>query len=355
MTRQVRVRDVAIGGSAPVSVQSMTKTDTADVAATLRQVEAMAAAGADLVRVAVPKAETVEAFGRICSRSPVPIIADIHFDHRLAIAAAEAGAAKLRINPGNIGPDDRVRAVVEAARAREIPMRIGVNAGSLESDLVERHGRHAPEALCESAVRNVERLEAMGFRDLVVSIKASDVRATIQANRLFAKACDVPLHLGVTEAGLGEAAVVKSAVGIGSLLAEGIGDTLRVSLTDEPVREVEVGLQILRSLGLRPGPQLVSCPTCARTKGDLAPLARELERGLRGIEAPIVVALMGCEVNGPGEAKTADVGVAMGRGSGTLFRRGEIVRRVAESEIVSVLLHEARQLDAAYDGSTEQE
>jgi (E)-4-hydroxy-3-methylbut-2-enyl-diphosphate synthase len=337
-----------MGGGAPVSVQSMTKTSTTDVPATLRQVAELAEAGADLVRVAVPKAEAVDAFRAICAGSPVPIVADIHFDYRLAVAAAEAGAAKLRINPGNIGGDEGLRAVIEAAQRRSLPIRIGVNAGSLEKDLVEQHGRHAPEALCESAVRNVERLERLGFRDLVVSIKASNVRATIEANRLFARACDVPLHLGVTEAGVGETAVVKSAVGIGTLLAEGIGDTLRVSLTEDPVREVEVALELLQALGHRSGPELISCPTCGRTKVDLLPLARELKRGLRGLKAPVTVALMGCEVNGPGEAQTADVGIALGQGSGILFRRGEIVRRVPEAEVVAVLLEEAGRLAQSY-------
>jgi len=345
-TRQVLVGDVAVGGGAPVSVQSMTKTDTCDVEATVAQVARLAEAGADIVRVAVPDSEAAEAFGRIKRRSTVPLVADIHFDYRLALAAADQGADKLRVNPGNIGGPERVAAVVAKARERGIPLRVGVNAGSLERDLLERHGAHAPEALAESAWRHVRALEAMDFRDIVVSLKASDVATTVKANRLFAEVSDVPLHLGVTEAGLGEPAVIKSAAGIGALLLDGIGDTLRVSLTEDPVREVEVGLSLLRGLGLRPGPQLVSCPTCARCHQDLQRIAAEVSAGLRNVKASITVAVMGCEVNGPGEAKSADVGIALGQRRGILFRHGERVRGVEIEEIVDVLLAEVRQLDS---------
>ncbi len=338
------VGSVAIGGGAPVSVQTMTKTDTADARATGEQIRQVSAAGADLVRVAVPNKKALEAFAIIVDESPLPVIADIHFDHRLALGAIERGAAKVRINPGNIGDDAKLGEVVQAASEAGIPIRVGVNAGSLEADLLEKYEHPTPQALCESALRNVERMQRLGCDNLVVSIKASDVRCTIEANRLFAAQSDRPLHLGVTEAGFGQAGTVGSAIGIGTLLADGIGDTLRVSLTDDPVKEVTVGRQILVSLGLLSGPRLVSCPTCGRCKVDLRAIADEVEEALQEIDAPIVVAVMGCEVNGPGEAREADVGIACGGQSAALFRHGEVVTRVRIDEAALALIDEIKSI-----------
>jgi (E)-4-hydroxy-3-methylbut-2-enyl-diphosphate synthase len=306
----------------------MTKAPTDDPMAVLEQIKRAAAAGAQIVRTAIPHARCLEGFERICAESPLPVVADIHFDWRLAVEAARRGAAKLRINPGNIGDDERLGKVVEAAREAGIPIRVGVNAGSLEKDLAEKYGGPTPEACCESALRSVERLERLGFEEIVVSIKASDVPRTVAANRLFAARSDLPLHLGITEAGFGESGIVKSAAGLAILLADGIGDTLRVSLTDAPEVEVRVGRQILQSLGLRRGPELVSCPTCGRCRVDLPALAREVGAMLEGVEDNLVVAVMGCEVNGPGEAREADIGVAAGKGRVALFRHGEIVGTV---------------------------
>lgn len=345
-TREVSVGGVLIGGGAHVSVQSMAKADTADAQAVLEQVKRCAVAGAQIMRVAVPSAEALDGFERICSESPVPIVADIHFDYRLAVEAARRGAAKLRINPGNIGDDSRLGKVVEAARERNIPIRVGVNAGSLEKDIADKHGGATAAACCESALRSVERMERLGFHDLVVSIKASDVPRTVEANRLFAARSDLPLHIGITEAGFGEAGTVKSAAGIGILLAGGIGDTIRVSLTGDPAQEARVGRQVLQALGLRHGPELVSCPTCGRCKVDLPALAREVADALEGVQESIVVAVMGCEVNGPGEARAADVGVAAGKGRVAVFRAGEVVRTVPFEQAAEALraeIEEARK------------
>jgi (E)-4-hydroxy-3-methylbut-2-enyl-diphosphate synthase len=339
-TRQVSVGGVLLGGGAPVSVQTMTNTDTAKAEATLAQIKAVAAAGADLVRVAVPRAEALEAFGRICAESPLPVIADIHFDYRLAVEAAQRGAAKLRINPGNLGGPERLAQVLEAAGEAGIPVRIGVNAGSLPADLLERHGGPTAPAMAEAALRMVAEAEALGFRDLVCSLKASDVPRTVAANRAFAGESEVPLHLGVTEAGLGQEAVVRSAVGIGTLLAEGLGDTLRVSLTADPCEQVRAGRQILLALELLPGPHLVACPTCGRCKVDLRPLVEATREALEGVTRPMVVAVMGCEVNGPGEASSADLGLACGGEYAVLFRGGEIVRRVPIAEAAAALREE---------------
>ncbi len=322
----------------------MTKTDTSDAEATLAQIKQVAAAGADLVRVALPNAGTLDAFERLCAESPLPVIADIHFDHRLAIETARRGAAKLRINPGNLGGRERLAAVLEAATQAGIPVRVGVNAGSLPRDLLESHGGPTAEAMAESAVRMVDEAQDLGFGDLVVSLKASDVSRTIEANRLFAATSDLPLHLGVTEAGLGQEAVVRSAVGIGTLLAEGLGDTIRVSLTEDPGQEVRTGRQILQALGMIPGPVLVSCPTCGRCKVDLRPLAEAIRLALEGVTEPVVVAVMGCEVNGPGEARHADVGLAAGQDTVVLFRRGEIVGRVPMAEAAPALIAELASL-----------
>ena len=339
-TRAVDVGGVQIGGHAPVSVQSMTNTDTHDAAATLHQVKALADAGADIVRVGIPDEDAIEPFRRIVRASPVPIVADVHFDHRLAIAAAEAGAAKLRINPGNIGGPAKTQEVAKAAAAHGVAIRVGVNAGSLERRLRRKHGGSVPAALAESAAEAVATLEEIGFREVVVSIKAADVPPLVEANIAFAEQCDYPLHLGVTEAGLPGMGAIKSAVGIGALLARGVGDTIRVSLTGDPCEEVRVGRRILQALGLATGPELVSCPTCTRCRIDLEPLARDVWSAIRDLRVPIRVAVMGCEVNGPGEARDADVGIAGGRGFGLLFRRGEVVRRVEADEMASALLAE---------------
>jgi len=340
----VRVGEVIIGAGAPVSVQTMTKTDTADAEATISQVQAAAAAGAQLVRVAVPSQQVLDGFAQITASSPVPIVADIHFDYRLALEAIKQGAAKIRINPGNIGDDRRLGAVLEAASEVGIPVRLGINAGSLEQDLREKYGHPTAEALCESALRSVQRAENLGFFDIVVSIKASSVSTMVAANRMFARESDVPLHLGITEAGFGTAGVAKSAVGLGLLLAEGIGDTLRVSLTDNPVEEVRAGRAILQSLSMISGPQLVSCPTCGRCKVELRPIAEQVQEALQEIDRPIVVAVMGCEVNGPGEAKEADIGLACSGDYGVIFRHGEVLRRVKISQAAQELLAEIRNL-----------
>jgi len=322
----------------------MTKTDTANVEATLEQVRAAAAAGAQIVRVAIPSQQALDGFAQIVAGSPVPIVADIHFDYRLALAAIERGAHKIRINPGNIGDDRRLEAVLDAVGESDIPVRLGINAGSLEQSLLDKYGHPTAEALCESAVRSVQRAEDLGFCDIVVSIKASDVPTTVAANRIFTRESDVPLHLGITEAGLGTAGVAKSAVGLGLLLAEGIGDTLRVSLTDDPVEEVRAGRAILQSLNMISGPQLISCPTCGRCKVELRPIAQQVQEALQEIDRPIVVAVMGCEVNGPGEAKEADIGLACGGEYGVIFRRGEVLRRVKISQAAQELLAEIHAL-----------
>ena len=322
----------------------MTKTDTADAAATVAQIKQIIATGADIIRLAIPNHDAARGFAEIRQQVDVPLVADIHFDYRLALAAIEAGADKIRINPGNIGDDSRVGAVVEAAAARGIPIRVGVNAGSLEKPLLEKYGGATPEAAAESALSNVARVERMGFSDIVVSIKASDIWRTVQANRLFAKESDCPLHLGITEAGPGEAGIVSGAAGVGILLAEGLGDTIRISLTDPPTEEVVIGRQILLSMGLISGPRLVSCPTCGRCRVDLQPLARQVHAALGDIQTPLVVAVMGCEVNGPGEAKEADVGLAAGKDKALLFRKGEALRTVPFEEAFEALMDEVRKL-----------
>ena len=340
-TVPIRVGSVTVGGDAPVSVQSMTNTSTRDVAATVTQIKRLTAAGCEIVRVAVPDMASAEALGAIRSQIAVPLIADIHFDYRLAVAAARAGADSLRINPGNIGSDRKVRAVVDAARESGLAIRIGVNAGSLEKELLRRYGEASAEAMVQSALGQIGRLRAMDFHDIKVSIKASDVQRTVAAYRMLSDETDRPLHVGVTEAGGRIAGVVKSALGIGMLLAEGIGDTLRVSLTRDPVEEVRTGYEILRALGIRQrGPEIISCPTCGRCSIDLFEVAEAVEAALAETTAPIRVAIMGCAVNGPGEAREADVGVAGSQGRGVLFKKGKVVRNVAQEEMVTALLHE---------------
>jgi (E)-4-hydroxy-3-methylbut-2-enyl-diphosphate synthase len=347
-TRRVNVGGIAVGGGAPLSVQTMTKTKTADVAGTVAQIVGAAEAGCDIVRVTVNDKEAAEAMAAIVKGSPIPVVADIHFNHIFALKAIEAGVAKVRINPGNIGSKDRIREVLTAAKDRGIPIRIGVNSGSLEEDILTKHGYPTAEALFESAMRHVGICDEFGFRDVIISVKSTDVRLMIEAYRLVAKRTDIPLHLGVTEAGTTRIGTIKSAVGIGTLLAEGIGDTIRVSLTDEPVKEVEVGKEILRSLGLATrNVELIACPTCGRLEVDLFAIMAELEKRLEGVRKPVKIAVLGCVVNGPGEASEADIGIAAGKGVGILYRKGEVVRKVKESEIVDAIVEEVANFTPA--------
>ena len=339
MSRQIKVGSVLVGGGAPVSIQSMTNTPTHDVEATLSQIRALAAAGCEIVRVAVPDERAALAIGALKAGSPLPLVADIHFDYRLALIAAEQGIDKIRINPGNIGGSDRVEAVVKACQERRIPIRIGVNGGSLEKDLLAKYGGPVPEALVESALGHVALLEQFGFEDICISLKTSSVPTTMRAYQLMAERYDYPLHLGVTEAGTPEIGVLKGAAGIGGLLALGIGDTIRVTLTADPVEEIAAAKNILKAIGLRrEGPELIACPTCGRTQINLIPMALQVEKLLKNIDKPITVAVMGCVVNGPGEARHADVGIAGGRGEGVLFKHGEIVARLPEEQLVPELM-----------------
>ncbi len=346
-TRQIHIGTVAVGGDAPISVQSMTNTKTSDTEATVAQIRALAAAGCDIVRLAVPDMDAAENLGNIIRQVSVPLVADIHFDYRLAIEAIHQGISALRLNPGNIGGEDHVKAVVKEAKARGIPIRIGVNAGSLDKKLFDKYGGVTAEALVESALEHVRILEALDFHDMKISLKAHDVPLTIAAYRLMSQRVDYPLHLGITEAGTVNTGIIKSAVGIGALLAEGIGDTFRISLTGDPVVEVRVANEILKSLGFKEyGPTLVACPTCGRTSIDLPSIAARVEKKLEGIEEPIEVAVMGCVVNGPGEARGADVGIAGGKGEGLVFRKGEIIRKVPEADLVNELF---REIDAVLE------
>lgn len=345
-SRKVYVGNVPIGGDAPISVQSMTKTKTNDIKSTIKQIYQLAEAGCDIVRVAVPDKEAVDALPEIVKSSPIPVVADIHFNHIFALKAIEAGVAKVRINPGNIGSKERIKQVLEAAKGRGIPIRIGVNSGSLEKDLLEKYGYPTAEALFESAMRHVQICEEFGFSDIVISVKSTDVRLMIEAYRLIASRTDYPLHLGVTEAGPFFSGTIKSAVGIGTLLAEGIGDTIRVSLTDDPVKEVEVGREILRSLGLASrNVEIIACPTCGRLEVDLFKIVNELQDKLAKVKKPVKVAILGCVVNGPGEASEADIGVACGRGIGILYRNGKVIRRVKEEEIVQAVIEEVEKFE----------
>jgi (E)-4-hydroxy-3-methylbut-2-enyl-diphosphate synthase len=348
-SRQISIGDVTIGGDAPIRVQSMTTTKTSDINATLQQIASLVAAGVDVVRVAVPHWEDAEALVAIAAKSTVPVVADIHFQWKYAIAALEAGIQGLRINPGNIKYHDKVRLIAREAKDRGVPIRIGVNAGSLEKDLLERYGAPTPEALVESALNEARILEDEDFFDIKISVKHSNARVMIEAYRMLAEKCDYPLHLGVTEAGPMPIGGVKSAVGIGTLLAEGIGDTIRVSLTDDPVEEVKVGTAILQSLGLRRrGLDLVACPSCGRAEVDVLGLTKQVNEALEreGIKQPIRVAVMGCVVNGPGEAREADLGIAAGKGQGFLVVKGEVVDKIPESEFVTRIVAEARKLAA---------
>lgn len=340
-TRRIYIGNVAIGDGAPISVQSMTNTKTTDTEATVAQINALQAAGCDIVRLAVPDMEAAQNLGNIIAKVKVPLVADIHFDYRLALEAINQGISALRLNPGNIGSKERVRAVVKEAKAHHIPIRIGVNAGSLDKTLLEKYGGVTAEALVESALQHVRILEQQGFYDMKISLKAHDVPLTLEAYQLMSEKVDYPLHLGITEAGTARTGMIKSAVGIGALLAQGIGDTFRISLTGDPVVEVKVANEILKSLGMREyGPTLISCPTCGRTCIDLAGIAEQVEERLSDIKKPISVAVMGCVVNGPGEARGADVGIAGGNGVGLVFRKGEIIRKVDEKDLVDELFKE---------------
>ncbi len=335
------VGNVPVGGGAPVAVQSMTNTPTADVNATVAQIERLQAAGCEIVRVAVPDTQAADAVSAIKARISIPLVADIHFDHRLAIAAARAGADALRINPGNIGSGKKVKAVVDCAKDFDISIRIGVNSGSLEKDIFEKHNGATAEAMVESALRNVELVRSFDFHQIKVSLKASDVARTVMAYRLLSARVDLPLHVGVTEAGSLYTGIVKSALGIGTLLADGIGDTIRVSLTRDPVEEVRVGYEILKALGIRQrGPEIISCPTCGRCNIDLFNIVEEVEKALLTTASTIKIAIMGCVVNGPGEAREADIGIAGADGSGILFRKGKVVKKFPQEKLVEVLLAE---------------
>ena len=345
LTRQIRVGGVLVGGNAPVSIQSMLNTKTTDVEACLSQLRALAAAGCDIARLAVPDMDAARAFGQIVLQSPLPLVADIHFDYRLAIAAAEAGAAKIRINPGNIGGQDRVRAVADCCRANGIPIRIGVNGGSLDRTLLERYGAPTARALVDSAFSHIRLLEDCGFYDICVSMKSSDVPVMMEAYRLFSEQSDYPLHVGVTETGTEYMGTIKSAMGIGGLLCLGIGDTVRVSLTADPVREVEAAKAILRAAGLRKeGVNIIACPTCGRTRIDLIGLANQVEEALKDCKKNLTVAVMGCVVNGPGEARQADVGIAGGDDCGVLFVKGELKEKMPYERLLPALLSYIEQL-----------
>ena len=345
MTKRIMVGSVPIGGGAPVAIQSMLNTKTTDVEGCLAQIARLQAAGCQIARLAVPDQAAAAAFREICAASPLPLVADIHFDYKLAIAAAEGGAAKIRINPGNIGGDDRVQAVVEVCKEKHIPIRIGVNGGSLDKKLLEKYGHPTAEALVESAFSHLELLEKQGFYDTCVSMKSSTVPTMVVAARLFRSRCDYPLHIGVTETGPVRMGMIKSAMGIGALLLDGIGDTIRVSLTDDPVEEVYAAKDILKAAGLRKdGVNIISCPTCGRTKIDLIGLVNQVDAALKDCQKPITVAVMGCIVNGPGEAREADIGIAGGDGCGMLFEKGQQIAKLPYEELLPALLKRIREL-----------
>ena len=345
MTRQIDVGGVKIGGGAPVVIQSMLNTKTTDVEACLAQIKQLHTAGCQIVRLAVPNMEGARGFAQICKESPLPLVADIHFDYKLAIAAAEGGAAKIRINPGNIGGEDRVKAVVDVCKDKKIPIRIGVNGGSLDKKLLEKYGHPTAEALVESAFEHLELLEKFGFYDSCVSMKSSTVPTMVAAARLFRSRCDYPLHIGVTETGPVRQGLMKSAMGIGALLLDGIGDTIRVSLTDDPVEEVYAATDILKAAGLRKeGVNIISCPTCGRTRIDLIGLVNQVDEALKDCQKPITVAVMGCIVNGPGEAREADIGIAGGDGWGTIFEKGVQVDKLPYEELLPALLRRIERM-----------
>lgn len=340
-TKQIRIGDRMIGGGNPVAIQSMTNTRTEDIAGTIQQIHRLEKAGCEIIRCAVPTMEAARALSSIKQEISIPLVADIHFDYRLALAAMENGADKIRINPGNIGDADRVRQVVEAAKEKKIPIRIGVNSGSLEKKYLEAYRQVTAKGLAESAMEKVRLIEEMGYDQLVVSIKSSDVKMCVEAHRQIAQVCPYPLHVGITEAGTLQAGSIKSAIGLGLILDQGIGDTIRVSLTGDPVEEIRAAKLILKTLGLRKGGvEVVACPTCGRTQIDLIRLANQVEEMVDGMDLDIKVAVMGCVVNGPGEAREADIGIAGGRGEGLLIRKGQVVRKVREEELLAVLKEE---------------
>ena len=345
ISRQVKIGNKVIGGGAPILVQSMLNAPANDFEANLKQLKALEDAGCEIIRMAVPDMQAVGVLAKLKENSRVPLVADIHFDYRLALESLEAGVDKIRINPGNIGSFDRVEKVADACALRNVPIRVGVNSGSVEKELLAKYGGATPEAMAQSAFKHIELLEKCGFTDTVISIKSSDVTKMVKAYNIVAQNCDYPLHLGVTEAGTERFALIKSSIGIGSLLLNGIGDTIRVSITDTPVKEVYAGFDILKALELRvETPRIVSCPTCGRTKIDLVSLAEKVENAVKDIRKPIKIAVMGCIVNGPGEAREADIGVAGGDGCGLIFKKGEILRKVPESDIVDELLKEIELL-----------
>jgi (E)-4-hydroxy-3-methylbut-2-enyl-diphosphate synthase len=344
-TKIISIGKVRIGGSNPVAVQSMTKTYTHDIKATIKQIHKLQDAGCQIVRCAVPEEKDALAIRQIKKHIKIPLVADIHFNYRLAIAAIESGADKIRINPGNIGGEENLKAVVSACKERRVPIRIGVNSGSLEKEILKKHKHPTAKALVESALKNIRILERLNFHDIVVSIKSTSVPVTIEAYRLLSEKVRYPLHIGVTEAGISTSGIIKSSVGIGALLAEGIGDTIRVSLTGDPVTEVVVAKEILKSLELiRSGVTIISCPTCGRCEIDVEAIAKAIEKGTKGVKKPVKIAIMGCMVNGPGEAADADVGLAGGKGMGLIFRSGKIVKKVPESEMVRELMNEVRKI-----------
>lgn len=343
-SRSVKIGDRYIGNGFDILIQSMTYTKTQDKQATLSQILALEEAGCEIVRFSVPSEDCLDSIPYLKEHTHIPLVADIHFDYRLAIGAAERGIDKIRINPGNIGSEDRVKAVADICRKKNIPIRIGVNGGSLEKHILEKYGSPTPEALCESAMFHVKLLEKFDFNDIIVSIKSSDVATTIAANRLFAGMCDYPLHLGVTEAGTERTGLIKSSAGIGALLCEGIGDTLRVSLSDDVIKEVQAAKDLLRVLGIRRGVKVISCPTCSRCGIDVFSVAKRVEEALKGYECELKIAVMGCAVNGPGEAREADVGIAGGKGEALLFRKGEIIGKIPMEDAFDVLMNEAHKL-----------
>lgn len=344
-SRKIKAGNVYIGGDAPISVQSMLNTPAHDIEGSVAQALALEEAGCEIIRAAIPDDGAVSLIPALKKKLSIPVVADIHFDYRLALASIDAGVDKIRINPGNIGSDERVKAVAQACKRNNIPIRVGVNSGSVEKSILEKYGSPCAEALVESAMFHVSLLEKFDFYDTVISIKSSDVKTMIKAYRLAAERCDYPLHLGVTEAGTYNSALIKSSIGIGSLLADGIGDTVRVSITDDPVKEITAARDILHALSLgKPRPEIISCPTCGRTKIDLISLAKEVEERMKNIEKPIKVAVMGCAVNGPGEAKEADIGIAGGDGCALVFRKGEIICKVSEEEAVDRLIEETGKI-----------
>ncbi len=344
-TRKIAVKDIFVGGDSKVTIQSMTNTDTRDVEATLAQIRALMVAGCDIIRLAVPDMEAAEALKEITRQIPIPVVADIHFDYRLALKSIENGISKLRINPGNIGSREKVHELARACKAKNIPIRIGVNSGSLEKDILEKYGKVTAEGLVESALRHVKLLEEADFYDIIISIKSSNVMTMMESYRLLSSKVDYPLHLGVTEAGTLYKGTIKSSIGIGGLLSEGIGDTIRVSLTGDPIEEIKVAREILKATGhLKAGIEFVSCPTCGRTQIDLIGIANQVEEALKDSKKQIKVAVMGCIVNGPGEAREADIGIAGGNGMGMIFKKGVIIKKVKEEELVSALLEEIEKM-----------